>query len=257
MYQDTFDALGKLGLKRDEAKVYLACLRNKGGLFTHEITTMSGVKRSTVDLIIDRLLAKGFLSRFREGQRHKFVAESPEKLLFDFERGLEDFRTFIPALMRLGTNAEETRVTFHEGAKGIKAIYDDVILTMKALPEKERVVYCVSSGKDVERVQPRFQKQFIDKRIQNRIFVHMIAVRAAPEQTWPSSAKDQRVTKMFDGVKYPFTIEFNIYADKIFIISAYRPVGGVIIQNKAIARSLLSFFNLTWDLLGAAEPEGG
>lgn len=130
MYQDAFDALGKLGLKRDEAKVYLVCLRDKGGVFTHEITAQTKVKRSTVDLITRRLLAKGFLSSFREGPRRKFVAESPERLLFGFQRGLEDFRAIIPMLMRLGTNAEQTRVTFHEGAKGIKAIYDDVIVTI-------------------------------------------------------------------------------------------------------------------------------
>ena len=131
MLQDAFDALNKLGLKRDEAKVYLACLRTSGGLFVHEITESCGVKRSTVDFIIDRLLAKNFLSRFREGRRHKYVAEAPDKLLFDFEKGLEDFRAFIPALMRLGANAESTRVTFHEGAKGVQSLLNDCLLTLK------------------------------------------------------------------------------------------------------------------------------
>ena len=136
MYQDAFDALGKLGLKRDEAKVYLACLRNKGGLFVHEIAGQTKVKRSTVDLILRRLAGKGFLNSFREGARRKFVAAAPETLVFDFQRSLEDFRAFIPMLMRLGSNSEQTRVTFHEGAKGVKAVFDDIVLTMKNLPEK-------------------------------------------------------------------------------------------------------------------------
>ena len=255
MYQDAFDALANLGLKRDEAKVYIACLRNKGGLFTHEITHLSGVKRSTVDIIIRRLIAKNFLSSFREGQRRKFAAEPPETILFDYQRGLEDFRGFIPMLMRLSTNTEQTRVTFHEGAKGVKAVFDDIILTLKQLPEKERVVCCVSSGRDVEKIQPRFRQQFIDRRIQSRIHVQMIAVRNVPEQTWASSQKDLRVTKMFDGKKYPFDIEVDIVEDKIMFISAYKPVGGVTIQNKTIARSIRSLFYLLWDLLGEPEPD--
>ncbi|MDD3182511.1 MAG: helix-turn-helix domain-containing protein [Alphaproteobacteria bacterium] len=255
MYQDAFDALAKLGLKRDEAKVYLACLRNKGGLFVHEITTQTKVKRSTVDLILRRLTAKNVLSSVREGARHKFLAESPERVLFDVQKDLDDFRSVLPMLMRLGGGTEQTRVTFHEGAKGIQAIYNDVILTLKALPEKDRINYCVSSGREIERIQPRFRKQFIDRRIQDKLWVHMIAVRDDPHKTWPSSKRDMRFTKMFDGKKYPFQIEMNIYNDKVMFISTYKPAGGVIIQNKTIAHSLRSFFQLTWDMLGKPEPD--
>ncbi len=253
MHQDAFDALGHLGLKRDEAKIYLACLRNKNGLFVHEITRLSGVKRSTVDIIIRRLLARHFLSTFREGQRRKFAAEAPEKVLFDFQRGLEDFRSFIPLLMRLGSDTGQTRVTFHEGAKGVKTVFDDIILSLQNLPEKERFICCISSGRDVEKVQPRFRKQFIERRIQSRTFVRMIAVRNEANQTWPSSKKDLRVTKMFDGKKYPFSIEINFYADKIMIISTYKPIGGITIQNGAIAHSMRSVFNLLWDSMGPEE----
>ena len=255
MYQDAFDALGKLGLKREEAKIYLACLRNRAGLFVHEITQISGVKRSTVDLIINRLLSRNFLSSFREGQRRKFMAESPERILFDYQREIEDFRNVIPMLMRLGTGAGKTRVTFFEGAKGIRAIYDDILLTARALPEKERIVCCFSSGRDVEKIQPRFRQQFIDRRIKDHLFVRMIAVRNDPNETWPSSARDLRVTKMFDGMKYPFNIEFSIIVDKIMIASAYKPAGAISIQNKVIADSLRSLFNLLWDLLGPPEPD--
>lgn len=255
MYQDAFDAFAKLGLKRDEAKVYMACLRNKGGLYTHEITKISGVKRSTVDLIIRRLTARNYIGSFRDGQRRKFVAESPERILFDFQREIEDFRNIIPMLMRLGTNMDQTRVTLHEGAKGIKAVYDDMLLTMKNLPEKERFCYCVSSGRDVERLQPRFRQQFIDRRIQNRIAVRMIAVRDDPNQTWPSSASDLRITKMFDGKKYPFPIEITLAGDKTILISSYKPAGAVTIQNRVITQAMRSLFNLIWDLLGPAEPD--
>jgi len=255
MYQDAFDALAKLGLKRDEAKVYLACLRSKAGLFVHEITTQTKVKRSTIDLILRRLLAKNVLSSVREGARRKFMAESPERVLFDVQRDLDDFRAILPMIMRIGAGGEQTRVTFHEGAKGIQAIYNDVILTLKALPEAERIIYCVSSGRDVERIQPRFRQQFIDRRIREKIWVHMIAVRNEAHQTWPSSQKDLRYSKMFDGKKYPFLIEMNIYDDKVMLISAYKPIGGIIIQSQAIAHSLRSFFQLTWDFLGKPEPD--
>lgn len=255
MYQDAFDALAKLGLKRDEAKVYLVCLRNKGGLFVHEIATQTKVKRSTVDLILRRLVAKSILSSVREGARHKFLAESPERVLFDVQKDLDDFRAVLPMLMRLGGGSEQTRVTFHEGAKGIQAIFNDILLTLKNVPDKDKIIYSVCSGREIERIQPRFRKQFIDRRIREKIWVHMIAVRNEPHQTWPSSKKDLRFTKMFDGKKYPFLIEMDVYDDKVMFISTYKPVGGIIIQNKTIAHSLRSFFQLTWDKLGKPEPD--
>jgi sugar-specific transcriptional regulator TrmB len=254
MYQDVFDALAKLGLKRDEAKVYLACLRNQSGLFVHEITKTTGIKRSTVDLILARLVSKNILNIFREGRRRKFMAEMPERLFFNFQQSLDDFRSLIPLLMRMGGGAEQTRVTFYEGAKGVQAVYNDIILSLQNLPEKERILLCVSSGRDVERVQPRFRKQFIDLRVKNRIHVEMIAVRDDPAQTWPSSHEELRVTKMFDGKKYPFKIEVNFYADKIFFMSAHKPIGGIIIESQIIASSMKSLFRLIWDGLGSIEP---
>ena len=255
MFQDAFDALAKLGLKRDEAKIYLACLRNKGGLFMHEIARISKVNRSTVDLIIRRLLARNFLSSFREGRRRKFVAESPERLLFDFQRDLEDFRTVIPRLMRLSTNAEQTRVTLHEGAKGVQAALDEIILTLKILPEKERINYTVISGREIEKIRPRFHQQFIARRVQNRMPCHMIAVRSEPRQTWPSSSKDLRVVKMFDGKDNPLNLEIELAGDKIFLFLFTRPLGAIAIQNKTIATSLRSLFNLVWETLGLPEPD--
>ena len=69
-----------------------------------------------------------------------------------------------------------------------------------------------------------------------------------------SSKKDLRVTKMFDGKKYPFAMEIDIVEDKMMIISTYRPIGGITIQNKTIAHSMRALFNLLWDLLGPEEP---
>lgn len=254
MYQDIYDCLAKLGLKRKEASVYLACLRQKQGLFVHEIVTASRLKRSTVDLILKRLLAQHIVSSFREGRRRKFVAEPPERILFQFQRGLDDFRALVPILMHFGAGEEQTRVTFHEGTKGVQSVYDDVIVTLNRLPAPERICYCVSSGRDVERINPHFRRQFIDRRVRNEIFVNMIAVRGTPSKTWPSSHRDRRITKMFDGKHYPFKIELNVYDDKIFIASFRRPIGGVVVRNRSIASSLRSLFLLLWDLVGPPEP---
>ncbi len=255
MYQDAFDALGKMGLKRPDAKVYLACLKAPAGLFVHEIVTSTKIKRSTVDLILRRLTAKNILSSFREGQRRKFTATAPEKILFAFQREMEDFKAVLPLLARLGNEDDQTRVTFHEGVPGLRTLFDEIILTLQDLPLPERVLHCITSNREIERLNPRFRKQFIDRRVQNRIRVEMIAQRGTPTETWASSTRDLRITKMFDGQKYPLGMEVDVVHDRLILMSFRKPVGGLVVRNRVLAASMRSIFRLVWDLLGPPEPD--
>ena len=139
---------------------------------------------------------------------------------------------------------------------GVKAVFDEINLTLKDKPLAQRVCCCISSGRDVEKIQPNFRRQFIDRRVKNGISVRMIAPRYALDQTWPSSAKELRTTKMFDGKKYPLSIELNLAGDKVMLLSFRKPIGGITIESKPIAQSLRSVFNLLWELLGHVEPNG-
>ena len=61
---------------------------------------------------------------------------------------------------------------------------------------------------------------------------------------------------MFDGKKYPLSIELNLAGDKVMLLSFRKPIGGITIESKPIAQSLRSVFNLLWELLGHVEPNG-
>ncbi len=249
--QDAAPLLETLGLKRNEGRIYLCCLRAPRGLFVHEIVRETGVKRSSVNVILARLVERQFIHTVREGNRRKFLAQPPESLIFTLEKNLSDLRKVLPALLLLQNRKDEARVRFFQGACGLRQIYDDMLLAASLLPVGARTLYAISSGTEIMKVLPDIQRQFVDRRVKDRIRVNMIAARRPAHATWPSDKKACRETRYYDSSKYPFQIELTVYGNKVAFLSPFRPVSGVIIENRAMAGSLLSLHKMLWDMLEA------
>lgn len=76
---DTYEFLTKVGFSINEAKVYVTLLQNKA-LNGYEIAKLSGVSRSLVYDVIERLLKKGFIIK-SEGAVNYYVALDYNKAL--------------------------------------------------------------------------------------------------------------------------------------------------------------------------------
>lgn len=76
---DTYEFLTKVGFSLNEAKVYVTLLQNKA-LNGYEIAKLSGVSRSLVYDVIERLLKKGFIIK-SEGAVNYYVALDYNKAL--------------------------------------------------------------------------------------------------------------------------------------------------------------------------------
>lgn len=250
MLEDIKKILAHLGLKENEMRVYLSCLENKQGLFVSEVAKITGIKRSSVNLILDRLNTKGFVTFHIEGARKLFSAEQPETLLFRMEDSLSDFRTLIPLLRAATGSDKKTKVRFFEGKEGIEKIFTDILLTMKISKDSKKEICAISSGKDIFEFLPEHQKNFINKRVKERIPIRWIApdIKISRELEKKSSA-EYRKMKFFDAAKYQFNIEIDVYTDKIALISFGDELSGVIVENRSFASSFRSLFNLLWDSL--------
>ena len=240
--------LNRIGLKDPEIRVYLICLENKQGLFVAEIARETSIKRSTVNLILDRLSEKGFVTYHLDGNRKLFSAESPEALLFNLEESLTDLRGLIP-LLRITSGADKkTKIRFFEGKDSIEKIYTDILLTMKINRDPQKEILEISSGESTFEIMPEHRKQFINKRIKERIPIRWLAPdEPVSRKLDETSAREFRKIKFFDGKKYKFNVEIGIYANKVSLVSLSKEHGGVIIENKSLAESFRSLFNLLWD----------
>ncbi|HVX91381.1 MAG TPA: helix-turn-helix domain-containing protein [Candidatus Paceibacterota bacterium] len=250
MFKEGNETLKKLGLKEADVKVYLACLENKQGLFVAEIAKITGIKRSTVNLILERLQERGFVTFHLEGARKRFSAEAPESLLFNFEEQVKDLRAFIPLLHMASEGNQKTKIRFFEGKEGVAKIYADSLLTLKMSDGAGKELLAISSGEDVFNLIPEHEKQFINKRIKERIPLRWIAPEGKVSRDLDkTSSQELRKIKFFDGKKYQFHVEIDVYADTVALMNLGKEPSGVIIENKDLAQSVRSLFNLIWDSL--------
>ncbi len=248
MARDIERYFSDLGMKPEEAKVYLACLKRPNGLFVHEIVRNTNIKRSTTDLILNRLRKCSFVSRHRDGARWVYCAEPPEKISFSFEKKLEGFRTILPLLMKQFHTGALPVVRFFEGNEGLEQLFDDILLTCKALPMEKRELLIISSGYNLLKALPEHEQRFIKKRVKQNISVRILAPNdKITQQIYKTDPMSLRKTKFFDGKTYPFSVEMNIYADKIALLDfSDSGATGTIIQNSEITSSVNSLFRMLW-----------
>ncbi len=237
-----------LGLKENEAEIYLACLQKPMGLFVHEIVNITGIKRSTIDIVLQRLIKHNFASRHKEGARWVYCAESPDKISYSVQNKIEDFNDFIPSLLNLMDQGHGTNVRFYDGMQGVERIFDDILLTNKRLINKDHELFIMSSGKDLISLLPNHYKQFVQKRIRNGIPARVLAPdNKVCHRLYKASKIQLRTTKFFNEDIYPFKTEIDIYGDKVAMINFTEPgIMGTVIENRAIASSMVSVFNMLW-----------
>ncbi len=250
MFQDVVMMLSRLGLKEKDGSVYLVCLHFKEGLFVHEIVKETKLKRSTVDVVLERLIELGFMNKIKIGRRFKYIAQSPEAMLFKQEEVLEDFRTILPMLSNLGAQKGETEIRFFEGRKGLTQVYDDILMKTKFATGDHRKLVGFSSGVDFIKVFPKIQKDFINKRIKMGVdYQSIVSTKSIGVDEYMTDPSQLREIKHVDSNLFPFKSVFEIYADSVMIYSPQKPIGGVIIRNEKIADSMRSLFYLVWNLL--------
>lgn len=249
MIKDVGKILARLGLKESEIMVYLSCFQHEEGLSVAQITRLANIKRSTVNLIIERLAQKGFITFHIEGNHKVFFAEAPEVILFNMEDSLSELRSIIPLLKTMGGQDKTTSIRFFEGIQEVEKLFSDQILTMKMNKNPNKEILAISSGKDVFEIFPNHQNKFINKRVKERIPIRWIAPESELSKDMVKNSKEQfRQIKFFDNKKYPFKIEIDIYANKISLNNLNKNPIGVIIENKDLSGSFRSLFNLLWDL---------
>jgi len=247
---DVTSLLRQLGLKEAEVSIYFALLQSKYGLFISQITEQTKLKRSTINILVEHLEKKGFITHHLEGKRKVYTAESLESIVFRFEDLLTDLRQILPLLNMAMTGDQQTRMQFFEGKEGVENIFRDILLTMKLDKNPQKEILTISSGEDMLVILPHHEKQFIAKRIKEQIPIRWIAPDNEISKKYAKKKEEYRVMKFFDAHKYPFKIEIDVYKNKIALISwnIQHPTG-IIIQDTALADSTTSLFNLVWNSL--------
>lgn len=243
--------LVNLGFGDKEASVYLALLE-LGPSTTAEISGKAGINRTTGYDILESLINDGLVTPIGETKIQKFVAENPDKVIVFLEnkikKGEERLRqayNLLPELFSIYNIEEKPKVKYYEGTNRMKEAFEDTLTS-----KEEILAYAIGSDA-IKSVGNEYVEDYINKRVIKNIKIRVICPNDSESLTMINKNKEQlRESIVIPEDKFHFSVETNIYNDKVLNIS-WKEKFAVMIESKEIADAQKKVFELAW--LGAKQ----
>jgi len=233
------DQLTQFGLNDKQAIVYLALLE-LGASSAINLAKKTGILRTTVYDVLIELEKKGLLSQTKKGKKRLFLAEEPENLENILEEKREKLASLMPALKGLlNTSGTKPVIRYYEGLEGIKEVYRDT------LKYKGELVAFVTEN-IISKLGQDFADEYKSKRVKSQITVRVIGPDTEEIKEYKKTdQKDLKETRLVSREKFPFSIEINIYGNKIAFMSFSESLG-LIVESNEIAKNMKFMFELAW-----------
>lgn len=243
--QQIINSLVDLGLKENEARVYLATLK-LGQATVGKIAEAADLQRTFVYDILADLKDKGLASEIEiRGTKH-YNAVSVNRLKEIQKKKFQVFEAFIPELKAMEKSVgDRPRVQFFEGAEGIMSALSDTLNQ----PDGSQIL-AYATGEGFYSDHPKWIADYLRKRIKKRIAVCAIGPDNATNRDYLAHDKEHmRTTVLISQEDFPFTNEIDIYGNKVLILSLIGELVAVIVESESIANTQRAIFKLS--LLGA------
>ncbi len=227
--------LGKLGLNKKEAEIYLILLKI-GYCSVQKIAEKIDLSRPTVYRTLERLKKKNLINTAQKGKRNYFVADSPDALLnilrIKKRQAEEQEREFLRIINTLQNQ-------YHFNSKeNIIEIYDknQISLILEKLSSSQLSEVKFISNKSDSGIDKVFQA--LRKKNGSKFKVKKISFKKDDQ-----SKKEFIETKLLNK-KSLFPEKNIIITDKVFILSEND---SNIIKNRNTVELLNSIFDLLWE----------
>lgn len=210
------------------------------------------INRTTLYPILDKLLAKGLVSKLSvEGK----IIFQPI-LLKDFEQWItgkeQEFKKESEGLLNWTKTIKSTKtnslffdIKYFEGFDGVKNLYADTWRD-----NKEKMIYGISDYKSAYKaMEDFFKKEYFPSRVKHKVKIKNILSESEEGRKEVKIAKSLLREMKFVKFFKDLNIDVNIYSDKIAIIAFdEKHPSGVLIKNEKIALAFRNIFEYIWKI---------
>ncbi len=223
------------GLGKSETDIYLALLR-LGKTTVTRLTQETGIHRTYIYDVLEKLKEKGLISQITEENKQYFRATDPERIKEYLLEKVSIVDNLIPELNKMKNQSkDETNVEVYKGKEGMKTILNDLI-------KERKNYYAFGALKEFESILPIFSEQFVKKvdklKIQEKVILEEgIEIIEAKKHEYKYLPKE-----------YLFLNGIMIYSDRVAFFIWKEPYIQILIKNKDMAKSYITQFNLLWKL---------
>lgn len=240
--------LEELGLKENEAKVYLASLE-LGPATAQQLAAKAVVARPTTYVAVEGLMKRGLMSSYKKGKKEYVQAEKPErllKILEDEKRRLAEreskLKSLLPGLEALiAASGDKPEVKYYEGLEGLEAMREVLF------ESKEKRVDVIGSSDAYNRTIPEASRVFHSYEMKKRaiggrqIFLStykkIIAIEFVDKTKWQFKTLSKEDIPPSELAVFGQHVSLVVYSDKPF---------GILIRSKEIAALARLMFEGTW-----------
>lgn len=232
---DLEKVLQSLGLAEKEAKAYLSLLR-LGETTATRIAEDINIDRTLTYQIMNRLIERGLVSYVIKNNVRYFSPARPEKLMEGIKEKEEKLAKALPELVKLAkTEEEKTKVEIYRGKEGIKTVWREIVRQ-----EKEYVVFGEEGS--FQELLPIFMKEFLRD----------IVKYGSQERILSKESKRNKILLTENSeIRYLPDKYFSptmtvVFGDKTVSFVWSKPYYAIVTQNKEIADSFRSYFEVLW-----------
>lgn len=192
-------------------------------------------------------MKKGIITIYDQGKKRYFVAEGPSALKNIISQQQKELDEKAELLKHVHSEIQSVHnalpnkpiVKFYEGKEGLKTLLEE------RLEEKHKTVdvfYPLNDLNDLFSKEERVS--YVERRVAEKVYYRGVA--STNDMNIQINFPFGEVQKMSDS-KYPFYSDIAVYGDKVSISILRGHTSGIVIQNKAVADTMRSIFNIAYD----------
>jgi len=228
------DSLKEIGLQEGEIKLYISLLKLNEATAT-EISKHSGMHRSHIYDLIEKLKEKGLVSFVIKNNVKYFRASDPGNILDYLDERKENIKKIMPELSKLRDITKETlSVEIYKGKEGIKTILNDIL--------KEEKDYLLFGNLKFEKIMPLFIEQFVKRA--DKLKITERAILESGTKIIPTKRNEYK----YISKEYLFPNAIVVYGNKVATFIWQDPFYIILSKSDEISQSHKSHFNTLWKI---------
>ncbi|MES2225540.1 MAG: helix-turn-helix domain-containing protein [Patescibacteria group bacterium] len=230
--------LEKLGLTKNESRVYLAILRG-GRLNLAGISSATRINRTTLYAYLENLLEKNYIKKTVLGKRLYYLAENPKSLVTKYHSAAFEFEKNLEALTVVFSSVKQTpSITLYQDKDGLQDLYTEIVQKagyIKSIfsPDKYLEVFAAKEDRFVERVK--------EKGIDAKVLIERTELGVKRRKY--KGSENYRYRFLEKG--YTPAINMIVFNGHVALIS-FENLFGVLIANDMIAEYHEDIFDKEW-----------
>lgn len=251
--------LKELGFAPSEIAVYAALLELDAASVT-DIAKRSGIHRTSCYEVLEHLMKRGLVGKYKKKKKIFFTAGDPRRLLSYMDREAEEvhkaiqqkkqrIQDILPELISLiRPHSTKPKITFFEGEKGMREAYEDT-LTSKGEILAYANVQAMHEG------LPNFFPEYYKRRAGAGVAIKAILTDNPLSRERAKHDKQEMRQSVFMGADTSFTPEIDIYDNKI-LLTSWKEKLSIMIESKELADMQRVIYRLLWwQLMGAEKSK--